>query len=184
MEEEKTYKIKIDVAHGLFEAEGSKYFVELNFNKFETIVSNNKVQPTSKEDSSNPNHTTKKNNPRSVAKSGTPSIVKDLNLRPEGKKSLKEIFEQKSPESNIDKNTVFVYYLQEVLGLQGITLDHIYTCYMETKQRIPGNLRQSIFDTASSRYGYLDTKDVKNIKLSTQGQNLVIHDLPRKIQES
>ena len=48
------------------------------------------------------------------------SIVKDLNLKPSGKKSFKEFVEAKKPSSNQEKCVVSVYYLNRELKLPNI----------------------------------------------------------------
>ena len=78
----------------------------------------------------------------------------------------------------METNTVFVYYLEKVLNLSGITVDHIYTCYKAAEQTIPGALAQSLLDTAS-RKGWLDTSNMSDISLPTGGENLVERVLPR-----
>jgi hypothetical protein len=79
----------------------------------------------------------------------------------------------------MEKNTVFVYYMQKKLNLTGITVDHIYTCYKNGNIRVPGALVQSILDT-SNRKGWLNTRRTDDISVTTQGENLVEDDLPRK----
>lgn len=179
MPEEKTHKLKIDLARGLFEAEGSEEFVKQRFEKFEDAIKTKKT-PFVKEESSIKSASLKK-------KSGTKqnvrrdrfSIVKDLNLQPKDKEHLKEFFEKNFPNTNIERNTVFVYYLQKTLRRDKITIEHIFTCYKEIGLMIPGNLKQSIVDT-SSRYGYLDASNMKDIKVVVMGENLVEQKLSKK----
>ncbi|MDO4967216.1 MAG: hypothetical protein Q4E70_00390 [Candidatus Saccharibacteria bacterium] len=112
-------------------------------------------------------------------KKETFAVVKNLNLRPEGKDSLADFYSKKHPSSAMDKTTIFVYYLSEVLEEKSITIDHIYTCYKSMKLPVPGNLRQNIIDTAS-RKGTIDTSDTSNIMLTTTGENYVLYDLEGK----
>jgi len=107
------------------------------------------------------------------------TIVKDLNLKPKGKKSLDEIAEIKKPGSYCEKCTVSAHYLKHVIGLPAITESHVYTCFKHMKWRVPANLSNTLAYTAS-QYGWLDTNNLLDIKVTTMGENLFEHDLPKK----
>lgn len=179
MSEEKTFKLKIDLAQGLFDAEGSEKFVKENFESFKEVVKEKKITFIRERSPSEQDSSQKKNRTKRAARGSSFSIVKDLNLKPKDKKSLKAFFEEKKPETNIESNAVFVYYLEKILTVSVINIDHIFTCYREVRSRIPGNLKQSIADSGS-KYGYIDTSDMRNIKIIVRGVNLVVHDLPKK----
>lgn len=106
-------------------------------------------------------------------------LLKELDLRPSGKKSFKDFYEEKKPGSASEFNTVAVYYLTDTLGMTGVTQNHIYTCYKEVTKRPPEAFNQSLRDTASKN-GYIDTSDMSNIKLPLRGRNFVEHDLPKE----
>jgi hypothetical protein len=106
-----------------------------------------------------------------------PSAVRDLDLAPKGEKSLKDFVAEKQPKTNHDKNAVSVYYLAQVLRLEGVTLDHVFTCYKDMRWREPGNLANSLALTAN-RKRFLDTASLDGIKLTPAGRNHVEHDLP------
>lgn len=107
------------------------------------------------------------------------TIVKDLNLKPKEKKSLDEFAGGKKPNSHYEKSTVAAYYLKHELGLAAVTESHIYTCFKHMKWRIPANLSNALAYTAS-HHGWLDTSNLQDIKVTTMGENLVEHDLPKK----
>lgn len=107
----------------------------------------------------------------------TPSIVKELNLRPSGARTFAEFAEEKAPPTLDAKNVVAVYYLVKDLNLEVVTIDHVYTCYKDRSWRLPANLANSLQVTAS-RAGWLDTKDMQNIRLTIPGENVVEFDLP------
>jgi len=119
-----------------------------------------------------------KGKPKPTA-SVSPSIVKDLNLMPEGKASFRSFAATKNPSSNHEKNTVAVYYLQKELAVTAITSDHVYTCYKDASWRVPAQFRNSLAKTAHIK-GWIDTRDMASIRITTQGENLVEHDLPRQ----
>jgi hypothetical protein len=122
----------------------------------------------------NVNGTKRKGTPKS-----RPSIIKDLNLRPNGKKDFPSFVAEKQPADNYEKCTVAVYYLNQELGLESVSIDHVFTCYKALGWRLPSSLHNSLALT-SHRKGWLDTSDFKNIKLTTHGENFVEHDLPHK----
>lgn len=112
-------------------------------------------------------------------KTTAPSIVRDLNLQPNGKKSFRDFAESKKPATNGHRGVVAVYYLRHELGIDPISSDHVYTCFKDAGWRVPADLPNALQVIASVK-GWLDTKSMKDIKLSTLGENLVEHDLPPK----
>jgi hypothetical protein len=107
------------------------------------------------------------------------TLVKDLDLR--GNKSIPsfdKFVEEKKPSHNIHFNAVAVYYLSKLLEIKPITFDHLYTCYKFVNRKTSKKFKQSVFDTASTKYGYLDTNDTNDIKIPLLGVNFVEHDLP------
>jgi hypothetical protein len=106
------------------------------------------------------------------------SMARDLNLKPKGKKSFDDFVDEKKPNSIYEKSTVAAYYLKHELGLPAISASHIFTCFKHMKWRVPADLLNSLAYTAS-QYGWLDTGDRENINVSTMGENLIEHDLPR-----
>ena len=112
----------------------------------------------------------------------TLSIVKDLNLKPNGKESFNDFADKKKPTSNQEKCVVAVYYLKKELVLPNISINHIYTCFKDAKWRVPADLVNTLQYIASQR-GWLDTSNSTDIKLTTLGENLVEHDLPPKKKE-
>jgi len=115
-------------------------------------------------------------------KSG-PTIVKDLNLRPKGKKPFADFIAEKQPSDNQEKCTVAVYYLKHELDQKTVDANHVFTCYKSATWRVPADLENALSLTAH-RKGWLDTSDMKDIKLTTHGENLVEHDLPPKLKSS
>lgn len=107
------------------------------------------------------------------------SMVRDLNLKAKGKKSFADFVEEKQPKSNSEKCTVAVYYLKNELGVAAVTTSHIFTCFKDAHWRVPPNLSNALALTAH-RKGWLDTRDLENVDLTTHGENLIEHDLPRK----
>jgi hypothetical protein len=110
---------------------------------------------------------------------GSLGMVKDLNLKPKDKTSLDEFIEKKKPTSYYEKCATLVYYLKNELCLPNVTENHVYSCFKHMKWRIPADLSNTLAYTAS-QYGWLDTSNLQDVKVTTMGENLVEHDLPKK----
>jgi hypothetical protein len=110
---------------------------------------------------------------------GSPTAVRDLDLVPKGKTSLKDFVAEKQPKTQHDQNVLSVYYLAEVLGVEPVTLNHVFTCYKDMRWREPANLANSLALT-TNRKRFLDTANLDDIKLTPAGRNHVQYDLPPK----
>lgn len=107
------------------------------------------------------------------------SIDRNLNLR--GDKSIpsfKEFYGEKNPGSGREFNTVAIYYLKKLMGMDVVTLNHAYTCYSEVKKRPPGAFRQSFIDT-KNKLGYVEFNSDGNLDIPHRGIVYVEHDLPK-----
>lgn len=105
------------------------------------------------------------------SKRKNPQIVKDLDLIPKNKETLEDFMKRhkygkRSPQINL----LFVYYLKQILGLDVVNQDHIYTCYRHLKLSIPNDIYQSLIDTISKK-GWIE--NVSNLNVTTQGINEV-----------
>lgn len=113
----------------------------------------------------------------------TPSIIRNLDLNPKDKQSFREFIVEKMPGSNQDKYAVIVYYLQHVLGITNITLDHIATVFRVTPDwKEPTNVPSGLATTAS-RKGTIDTRKYDDLKTTAHGRNFVEHELPPREAE-
>jgi hypothetical protein len=111
-------------------------------------------------------------------KAGAPSIVRDLSMRPSGKKSFVDFVKEKQPKTHQQKQAVIVAWLRDQGGVStGITVDHVNTCYVEADWRRPANLSNALSVTAKVK-GWLDTANLSDIKLTTRGEDEVKHNLP------
>jgi hypothetical protein len=110
-------------------------------------------------------------------RTGGPTTIRDLDLAPKGKTSLREFVGEKQPKTNHDQNVLSVYYLSEILGVPAVTLDHVFTCYRDIRWREPASLSNSLSLT-SNRKRFLDTSNLEDIKLTPAGRSHVELDLP------
>lgn len=91
-----------------------------------------------------------------------------------------EFAEEKQPRNHFEKQAVTIYWLAKTLEMQdGITIDHVNTCYVGAKWKRPANFENNLQLTAT-RKGWIDTSDGSNIQITVPGEDLVVHDLPVK----
>jgi hypothetical protein len=191
-------KLRIDLAQGVVEVEGDDSFVHEVYNDFkERLLINQTFPPKShtaenkpkshsafkslaKPDSENP----PKKKRTSSRGSASGSIVKSLNLSGGGKvERLKDFYNKYNPSSNYERNLIFVYYLQQKLELEGITIDHVFTCYRDVGIKVPKALKQSLIDTSANK-GWLDTSSTDNITVAISGINYIEHDMQQSSTDS
>ncbi len=97
------------------------------------------------------------------------SFVKELNLRPDNKQSLREFYNLKSPKSQQECITVALYYLHRILETPQITCNHLFTALKEVEVRIPNNLPQTLRNI-SNRKGWIDSSNTDNLKTTVPGR--------------
>lgn len=184
-------KLRIDVSSGLLEVEGSEDFVK---SIYEDFKDNLKTSPAPNPDSGHEVEQeepavkrkvkTKKpsaanSTPGKVKAKKAPGFVKDLDLSggPD-EPSLKEFFARYDHKTNYERNLIFIYYLKQVINVDKVTLDHIFTCYRNVSQKIPKALEQSMRDTAKDR-GWVDIDDLDDIGVPVAGINHLEHDMKK-----
>jgi hypothetical protein len=116
--------------------------------------------------------------PRPKRKPPTMSLVKNLDLRPAGKQSLREFVAEKKPKQQNSRIAVVVYYLCKVLEIKGVTANHVYTGCRDIEMRTPVDLPQTM-RVIAFKNGWIETSNAEDIKITTAGENHVLHDLPR-----
>ncbi|MBT2336470.1 hypothetical protein J7E49_21480 [Variovorax paradoxus] len=106
------------------------------------------------------------------------SIDGKLNLRGNGGSipSFKEFHGEKLPRNAQEFNTVAVYYLEKLAGVNPVSLNHVYTCYTEARKKPPLAFRQSFTDT-KNKTAYIEFS-VNEVSMTHRGQIFVEHDLP------
>jgi hypothetical protein len=130
--------------------------------------------------SSTPEPTPEPKEPPPIAP--TYHYIEDLKLgAAEGHPSLVKFMDAKLPVTNEERNLVFLYYLQHILKVKRITLDHIYTCYRAAKIRAPLNLENSLRTTAEQR-GWIKTNQNGNITVTSEGKQYAEKQLPKKVK--
>jgi hypothetical protein len=165
---------------GLIKATSDTDFIILEKGK---VAANQIFKGNSKSKSFKPKNATKNDSSDNKKSSATNSkkfeycLDKKLNLRPDGKESLKDFSDKYELDSTPKQILVIVYYLKEILGIETISGNHIYTGLDELGGRVPQSLKQIIINTKGRNYGWLDYESMDDISLSIQGRNAIKHDL-------
>lgn len=183
-------KLKIDISSGLLEVEGSEGFVKLIYEDFknrlvEKSASSKVVHSTPEPEKSQPKTTNTSKSPSNGASASkpkskkAPEFLKNLDLSGSGDRpSLKIFFSGYQHKTNYERNLIFVHYLKEILEVEKVTLDHVFTCYRNVGHKIPKALEQSLRDTAKEK-GWVDIDDLEDIKVPIAGFNHLTHDMEK-----
>lgn len=198
-----TAKIHINLSAGILEVEGEPEFVRGIYDDFKTdlnrisfeqnrrhneapkLISVNDSNATQDESAdseiASPSSKKKKGKAKAATKRESYTAQDIKTGLPDEENSIFAYLERYKPTSNIEKNTVFVKYLQDIHPHTKITLNHIYTCYSNSGQKPAGALYASVTDTgkASKGYGFIDTSNVDNIRLVQKGE-VLLHNLEQK----
>ena len=97
--------------------------------------------------------------------------LSDINFYPDNKENLNDFYNKFQCKSDFERNLIFVYYLEEVLKITGITASHIYTCYDDLDLKVSENLPQTIRNT-KSRTGWID-KNTSGFIVTIKGRNKI-----------
>lgn len=98
--------------------------------------------------------------------------LNNINFNPEGLESLESFYKNHVNSNDHERNLLFVYYLQEILKIEKISLSHIYTCYDVLELRISESFPQAVRNTKSKK-GWIETEDTSNITLTVKGKNKI-----------
>lgn len=162
-------KVKIDLQNKCLEIEGEESFITGIYSQTQKLFADD-LEKMAVDKSNVVAHRQHKNG---VLKESY-TIIKNINLNEPA--SLKTFYGTKKAQSALEKNTLFIYYLDKLASVKNINLNHIYTCYKEVGEKMPLALKQSLADT-SSKKGWIDTKSMLDIKITIKGESLVEHEL-------
>lgn len=103
----------------------------------------------------------------------------DVNFRPADGISLRDFVDKKEPASNFQRNLAIVYYFEEHLAQQAITVPHVLAGYRECDWKPPTDPENSLSKTAS-QYGWLVTSNREAITTTHAGRSFVEYEMPAK----
>ena len=105
------------------------------------------------------------------------SMDKGLNLMPQGKDSAVTFAAAKLPSNVKEKCVVAVYYLRDVVEVDKVTAQGVFTFFKTVQWPAPADMKNTLQQAGTE--GWLDTADSDDIKLTSLGENLVEHTLPK-----
>lgn len=100
----------------------------------------------------------------------SPVRVKDLDLS-----GLDAFYREWAPKNHAERILLFAYYLQEHLQIAPCTANHIFSCYLQMKERIPKAFLQAFRDASGNDYGYIEFNSITDISIPIHGRNHVEH---------
>lgn len=106
------------------------------------------------------------------------AMDKTLNLIPAGKQSAMDFAAEKAPTNVKEKGVVAVYYLRDIIGMEKVTAQAVFTFFKTVMWPVPADLKNVLQQAGTM--GWLDTADSEDIKLTSSGENLVEHSLSAK----
>ena len=169
-------KAKLNLKDGTIELEGSEAFVT----KYLEIFRKEMKQFGFAEGEIKTQAPAPKKRRRRTGK--TPRLVAaiSIDLKEKGEKpSLRNFYKEKSPKSDMERVTVFSYYLKTYLGINKAEAGHVVSCCKEVHCRIPADISQTFYN-AQQHHAWLKVeKNGKFASITIQGENLVEKDLPR-----
>lgn len=177
-------KIRITVGNATIEVEGSQDYIERKLKEpesFDGLIK--KVGggvPVISAEVKAKGQKVKAAKRKRVTKGGESyKLVPTLNLSgTDDIPSLKDFYKEKKPAFARECNPVFIYYLKKLIKIDKVGIDHVYTCYKAVGAKVPGRLYQSLVDT-QNRKATIITRDIKDIDISTIGENFVEQELPK-----
>ena len=174
-------KAKLNLKEGTIELEGSEAFVTKYLEIFRKEMEEVKFPTTVTEKVS---RKAKVKKPREIGrKKKAPVTFAPISLdlkQNENKPALRTFANEKIPTTYTEKLTVFAYYLKHHLNLEKMKAGHVVSCCKEIRSRVPKNITQMFYNIQQHK-GWLDVGEKgEYATITTQGENFVEYDLPRK----
>jgi hypothetical protein len=103
-------------------------------------------------------------------------LVPNLEFRPAGKQTLKAFVEERGAKSDVENVVAMIHYMQHTMGLSKIGPPHVMTAFKEVGKPIPVDLKATIRNIKKSK-AFLAFTEIDDIRMTTQGDNFVEHDM-------
>lgn len=177
-------KAKINLKEGTIELEGSETFVNKQLEEFMKETKDMKF-PTLTQPSVQarpiPSPESGEKQPKKKAGKTIQTVQPlPLDLKGNGFPSLRRLYEEKRPKTAMERITLFAYYLDKFLNIKEMQLGHVVTCCQEVKCKIPANIKQQFYNI-QQHHAWVDVGKLgETATITTNGINLVEHDLPRQ----
>lgn len=114
---------------------------------------------------------------KGTSKKAIISIDKTIDLHPAGKMSAEEFGLAKSPTNVKEKCVVAAYYLRDFTEVSSVSISAVYTFFKAVGWVLPKDLKNMLQQAGSM--GWLDTSNSDALLITSIGENLVEHKLPK-----
>jgi len=180
MEMVENTKVRIDLKQGIIELEGSETFVQKNLDEFKSLIKQQPIEGISPTRAAKKKEAIEK--PAKKPKKRLPKTVEseEFAVRGEGIPSLKEFFQEKNPDSNLEINAVLGYYIQNYAKRPEISEGNYAYGYKAIGKKRPKFLHQSIIDTKNKKGWIKEGSSTDTWKLTSAGEDYVMYELPLK----
>lgn len=186
-------KLHINIPQGVVDVEGDPEFVREIYADFKDKLLNEKsISSRSAADEASSEEPPKKakirkrsrTRDRATTKEATtgpaidsPKLDKNLDTR-----NLVDFFAQFAPRNNAEKILIYLKFIIEELNISAPNTDQVFTCFRETRQKIPEAFAHAFYKM-SSRHGFIDIKSASDISITIAGENHFNDNLKRKDAE-
>jgi hypothetical protein len=120
----------------------------------------------------------KTNRPKSSS-AKQPTYLSNFDFNPTGKPSLKEFVVRYNPKTNLERNLVFIQFLQTITETPDINVNHVFSCYRHLNEKLP--LFPSTLTDTKKLKGWIETSDLNNLSVVRAGWNH-LQDLEQKVK--
>ena len=104
--------------------------------------------------------------------------VPDVDFIPDDKQPLRQFFTDKSPSTDMEQVLVLCHYLQFTAEVDRYGAGHLLSAFRHVGKPIPVDLRSTLRNMKDKK-GWLRFPSIDDLRLTTEGENAVEHDLPR-----
>lgn len=186
-------KLRIDLSQGIIDIEGEDQFVREIYADFkDSLMSKagnqdrNSDASTSVTSASTTTVSSRKPSSRNKTKkelSGSdvdpdhPKLDKTLDTS-----GLSEFYGRYKPSNHPEKILLFVKFLADELGVEKVNTDHVYTCYMSVKERLPKAFAQSFRDAHGRNYGFIEYGGA-DVSVTIAGENHYNSGIKKQVAE-
>jgi hypothetical protein len=114
------------------------------------------------------------------------SEIRQLSTGPKHEKNVptfKEFFDEKKPSTGTETVAVFGFYLEHFENKLEFNERDISKAYFEARVRKPKVIGQALRDAKNFKGYLVEGSKRGTFRLSNVGENLIVHDLPRKVRK-
>jgi hypothetical protein len=182
-----TAKLNIDLKQGLLHVEGTEEFVRSIYDDFKSRLTAAAATQTPAPIPAAGNNgggkgEGRKSSPRTKSGRGEfePVFNRDLDTS-----KVAAYYGQFEAKNHPEKILVFSMFLKEVLNMEKITGNDIFTCYtaMKSETKTPKAFAQALRDAEGKNFHYIEVKAWDDIIVPISGSNYFHHDLKKKAAE-